>query len=151
MKKKNILTKVLAIVGTALAWFPILAPIALVVPGFLAERRFLFDYLMPAELFPVALVGGGLLMWAALRARSRRGLIGWGLVASVGFLVGGQALAVAAGFASGDAEPAGWLWALVLASLAIYALALVVIAVGGTLLVRDLFKPLGPWSPEVTP
>ncbi len=151
MEKKNILTKILAVVGTALAWFPILAPVVLAVLAFVAERRFRFDYLMPAELFPAALAGGGLLMWAALRAHSRRGLVGWGLVAAIGFLVGGQALAVAAGFASGEAEPAGWLFALVLASIAVYSLALVVIAVGGALLVRDLFKPLRPWSPEVTP
>jgi hypothetical protein len=131
-----------------LVWFPILAPVVLSVLGFIAGRIARFDYLMPAELFPVALAGGGLLMGAALRARSRRGLIGWGLVAAVGLLVGGQALAVAAGFASGDAEPAGWLWALVLASIAVYSLALVVIAVGGALLVRDLFKPLQ--SPEAT-
>jgi hypothetical protein len=139
MDKKDRLTKILAIVGTALAWFPILAPVALSVPGFIASGLFRFDYLMPAELFPVALAGGGLLLWAALRARSRRGLIGWGLTAAVGFLVGGQALAVATGLASGDAEPAGWQWALVLASLGVYSLALVAIAVGGALLVRDLF------------
>jgi len=145
VKKKNTLTKSIAIVGAALAWFPILAPVALAVLGFIARRRFLFDYLMPAELFPVALVGGGLLLGAALRARSRRGLIGWGLGIAVGFLVGGQALAVAAGFASGDAEPAGWLFALVLGAIAAYSLALVVVAVGGALLVRDLFKP--PLSP----
>ena len=147
-EKKDILTKALAIAGTALVWFPILAPIAISVLGFIAERMVRFDYLMPAELFPAALAGGGLLMGAALWARSRRGLIGWGLVAAAGFLVGGQALAVAAGFASGDVEPAGWLMALVLGSVAVYSLALVVIAVGGVLLVRDLFKPFR--SPEVT-
>ena len=144
MEKKNILTKVLAIVGTVLMWFPILAPVVITLLGFMAGRIFRFDYLMPAELFPAALVGGGLLMWAALRARSRRGLIGGGLVAAVGLLVGGQALAVVTGLASGDAEPAGWLLALVLASIGAYSLALAVIAVGGVLLVRDLFKP--PWS-----
>ena len=99
---------------------------------------FRFDYLMPAELFPAALVGGGLLMWAALRARSRRGIIGWGLGIAVGSLVGGQALAVATGLASGETEPTGWQWALVLASLGVYSLALVVIGVGGVLLLRDL-------------
>ncbi len=144
----HILTKVLAVVGTVLVWFPILAPVVLAVLGFIADGLFRFDFLMPAELFPAALVGGGLLMWAALRARSRRGIIGWGLVAAVGSLVGGQALAVATGLASGDAEPAGWQWALVLASIGIYSLALVVIAAGGVLLVRDLFKPFR--SPEVT-
>jgi peptidoglycan/LPS O-acetylase OafA/YrhL len=95
-----------------------------------------FDYLMPAELFPLALAGGCLLIWAALRARSRRGL---GIAA--GLLVVGQVLAVVTGLASGETEPAGWQWALVLASIAGYSLALVVVGVGGLLLLRDLFKP----------
>ncbi len=147
---KNTLTKGLAIVGTALAWFPILAPVVLAVLAFMAGRGFLLDYLMPAELFPVAMVGAGLLLWAALRARSRRGLIGGGLAVAAGFLVGVQAVGIAAGFASGNAEPAGWLMALIFAAIAIYALALVAVAVGGVLLVRDLFKPLRPRSPEIT-
>ena len=79
MEEKDVLTKMLAIAGTALVWFPNLAPVLLSVIGFITERMFRFDYLMPAELFPVALVGGFLLLWAALRARSRRGLIGGSL------------------------------------------------------------------------
>jgi len=141
MEKKGVLTKILAIVGTMLVWFPILAPVLLSVAVIIQERMFRFDYLMPAELFPATLVGGGLLIWAALRARSRRRLIGWGLGIAVGLLVGGQVLAVVTGLASGETEPAGWWWALVLASIVIYTLALVVIGVGGVLLLRDLFKP----------
>jgi hypothetical protein len=145
MEKKGVFTKILAIVGTVLVWFPILAPILLSVAAFIIERLFRFDYLMPAELFLAALVGGGLLIWAALRARSRWGLIGWGLGVAAGMLVGGQELAVVTGLASGATEPVGWRWALVLASLVIYSLALVVIGVGGVLLLHDLFKP--PRSP----
>jgi peptidoglycan/LPS O-acetylase OafA/YrhL len=140
MAKKGVLTKILAIVGTVLVWFPILAPILFSVLALTIERMFRFDYLMPAELFPAALVGGGLLLWAALRARSRRRLIGWGLGIAVGLLVGGQALAVVTGLASGETEPAGWWFALVLASIAAYSLALVAMGVGGALLLRDLFK-----------
>ena len=141
MEKKGVLTKILAIVGTVLVWFPILAPVLLSVAVIITERMFRFDYLMPAELFPATLVGGGLLIWAALRARSRRRLIGWGLGIAVGLLVGGQVLAVVTGLASGETEAAGWWWALVLASIVVYSLALVVIGVGGVLLLRDLFKP----------
>jgi hypothetical protein len=141
MEKKGVLTKILAIVGTMLVWFPILAPVLLSMAVIIQEHMFRFDYLMPAELFPATLVGGGLLIWAALRARSRRGLIGWGLGIAVGLLVGGQVLAVVTGLASGETEPAGWWWALVLASIVIYSLVLVVIGVGGVLLLRDLFKP----------
>jgi hypothetical protein len=145
MEKKGILTKILAIIGTALAWFPILAPVLLSAAFIIKEHIFRFDYLMPAELFPAALVGGGLLIWAALRAHSRWSLIGWGLGIAAGLLVGSQELAVVTGLASGETELAGWWWGLVLASLVVYSLALIVIGVGGVLLLRDLFKP--PRSP----
>lgn len=140
MKKKDILTRALAVVGALLAWFPILAPIVLVVIRLVEGRIFRFDYLMPAELFPFAMVGGGLLMWSAIRAHAYRGLIGWGLGAAVGMLVGGQTLAVVTGLASGEIEPAGWQWVLVLASLAAYSAALVAVGIGGVLLVRHLSK-----------
>jgi hypothetical protein len=140
MDKKGVLTKILVVVGTVLVWFPIVAPVFFSAVLLIAERIFRFDYLMPAELFPAALVGGGLLLWAALRARSRRGLVAWGLGLAVGLLVGGQALAVASGLASGEREPAGVWWVLVLASLAVYSLAVVAMGVGGALLLRDLFK-----------
>lgn len=145
MEKKGILTKILAIVGTVLVWLPILAPVMFSMAAIIEARVFRFDYLMPAELFPVALVGGGLLIWAALRARSHLRLIGWGLGIAVGLLVGGQVLAVVTGLASGETEPAGWWWALALASIVVYTLALVIIGVGGLLLLRDIFKP--PQSP----
>ncbi len=140
MPKKSFVTKFLAITGTVLAAFPILATILTSLLGSIRARMFRFDYLMPAELFPVALVGGGLLFWAALRARSRRGLIGWGLGVAVALLVGSQALAVSSGLASGETEPVGLIWALVLGGIVAFALALIVIDIGGVLLVRDVFQ-----------
>ena len=140
MEKKGILTKVLALIGTVLVWIPILAPVLFSAALLIQARMFRFDYLMPAELFPVALVGGCLLLGAALRARSRRGLIGGSLGSAVVTLVGSQALAVVTGLASGRTEPTGWPWALVIASLGLFVLALVILGVGGVLLVCDLFK-----------
>jgi hypothetical protein len=141
MKKTGVLTKILAIMGTVLVWFPILAPIPFSAAFLISEHIFRFDYLMPAELFPFALAGAGLLLWAALQARAQQRLIGWGLAAAIGLLVGGQGLAVVTGLASGATEPVGWMMTLVLAAIIAYALALVFIGVGGVLLLRDLFKP----------
>jgi hypothetical protein len=138
--KKDLLTKMIAIVGTILVWFPILAPILFSLAFLIQRGIFRFDYLMPAELFSVALPGAVLLIWAALRAHSRMRLIAWCTGLAVGCLVGGQALAVATGLASGETEPTGWWWALVIASLGLYALALIGIGVGGVMLLRDLFK-----------
>ena len=141
MEKKGVFTKILAIIGTVLVWFPILAPILFSVVALLVERMFRFDYLMPAELFPAALAGGALLLWAALRARARQRLIGWGLGSAIGLLVGGQGLAVVTGLTSAETAPAGWMMVVVLGTIITYALALIVIGVGGALLLRDLFKP----------
>jgi hypothetical protein len=139
-ENKGVFTKILAIAGTILVWIPVLAPVLFSGIFMLRVGVFRFDYLMPAELFLLALFGGALLIWAALRARLRWGLIGWGLAIAVGMLVGGQVLAVATGLASGETEPVGWPWALVLTTLVIFSLALVTLGVGGVLLLRDLFK-----------
>ena len=126
-----------------LVWFSLLAPVVLAVMRLIAGRMFRFDYLMPAELFPVALAGGGLLLWAALRARSRREIIGGGLCVAAVSLVVSQALAVVTGLATGRIAPVGPPWALVLALIGLYSLALVVVGAGGVLLVRDLCRPVG--------
>ncbi|MGA9398380.1 MAG: hypothetical protein WBV22_09000 [Anaerolineaceae bacterium] len=141
MKKTDTLTKVLAVVGTVLVWFPILVPVILTLSSFVTRHIFRFDYLMPAELFLFALAGGGLLVWAAFRVRIYRRIIGWSLGTAIGMLVGGQVLAVLTGLASGENESIGWRWIFVLGSLGIFSLALVVLGVGGVLLVHDLFKP----------
>lgn len=138
MDKMNGPTRVLALVGTVLVWMPILFTVATSVIGTISDRVLRFDYLMPAELFPIALPGAILLLWAALRAHSQQKLIGWGLAAALGFLIGGQVLAVASGLASGAVEPTGWAWAVVVASIALYSLALIEIGIAGILLVRKL-------------
>jgi hypothetical protein len=136
MEKRGVFTKILAMAGCLLVWFPVLAPVLLGFISWISDRRFRFDYLMPAELFPVALVGGTLLLWAAIRARARRRLIGWSLGIAIGMLVGGQALAVVTGLASGETEPTGLWWALVIASIFIYTLALIAMGMGGWMLLR---------------
>ncbi|MBN2085228.1 MAG: hypothetical protein JW748_08365 [Anaerolineales bacterium] len=138
MEKRDALSKILAVAGAVLVWLPILAPFAFAGMRLARSGSFMFDYLMPAELFPAALLGGCLLLWAAWRARSRRGLIGWSLGLAVLFLFGSQALAVVTGLASGAVEPAGWPWALVLTVFAGFWVALLTLAVGGILLARGL-------------
>jgi hypothetical protein len=163
MPPKSSLTKILAAAGTVLAWLPLVTPILFSALRFARSGRFLFDYLMPAELFLAALLGAGLLVWAASRAAvpgafggvaAGDGAAGDGaakgafyrrvilisLAAAVFFLVAGQALAVVTGLASGAIAPEGIWWALVLASIALYTLALIPIAVCGVLLCRLVFK-----------
>ncbi|HOB44032.1 MAG: hypothetical protein WBL79_10750 [Bacillota bacterium] len=139
MDRKDVLTRILAILGTVLVWTPILFTVLTSIVGTISSRVFRFDYLMPAELFPIAFVGALLLLWAARRAKSHQKLIGWGLGGSVAFLAGGQLYAVITGLASGVTEPAGCVWAVALASIALYSLALVMTGIAGMSLVRWLY------------
>lgn len=140
MEQKNILTKVLAIGGTTLVWFPILAPILLSIILFIAERKFLFDYLMPMELFLFALVGSGLLLWATLRAHSRVKFIVWGIGIAIFMFFGVQAFAEVTGMASGATQPTSWMWGIVITSLVVYVLGIILVGMGGALLLKDLFR-----------
>ena len=140
MKNQTVLTKTLAVVGNILGWFPILAPIVLAFTALFTRGRFLLDFLMPAELFPIALAGALLLLWASVRAHSHLKLIAWGLGIAILLLVGSQAIAVATGLASGATEPSGFWFILVLTIFFGFIAALIAVDVGGLLLLRDLFR-----------
>lgn len=143
MEKKDAFTRILVISGIVLVWFPLLAPILFMLAGLIRSGRFHFDYLMPAELFPFALAGGLILLWASLRAKIWVKLIAWGLGGAVFLLVGSQGLAVITGLANGTTEPSGWAFALVVTALVGFVLALVAVGVGGGLLLRDVFRKEG--------
>ena len=143
VEKRNTFTKILAITGTILVWLPVAAPVFFSLMRLLGGASFLFDYLMPAEGFPLVLAGSGLLIWTALRARSPLKLICWLLGIGAALLVSGQAVAVVTGLASGAIEPAGWQMVLVTAMIAGYSLTVIGIGIGGIGLLRDLYGNKG--------
>lgn len=140
MEKKSTLTKILAILGTILVWFPIQAPLVLAAVSVVQTGNAQVDYLMPAELFPVALAGGILLVWAAWRRRAQRKIIGWSLGIAIGALLAGALLTMVTGLASGETELEGFYWVVLIAPLAVYSLGLVIAGVGGFLLLLELFR-----------
>ncbi len=140
MEDKGVLTKILAVAGTVLVWLPIVFAVLTGIIGTIASRVLRFDYLMPAELFPLVLVGGLLLLWAAYRARSQMRPIGWSLGVAVLFLFGGQAIAVVTGLASGAREATGWPFVLALGSIVLYTLAVIKTGIAGVSLVRKLYS-----------
>jgi hypothetical protein len=140
MKRAGVLTKSLAAIGTVLVGFPILAPLLLMLARVGSGRPMRIDWLIPAELFPLALVGAVLLLVAAFRAGSRKKTVGLGIVAAVVGLGGGMILTAVSGLASGRTEPEGWLWALVVVPIALYTAAVVELTVAGALLIGDVFR-----------
>ena len=140
MGNKSIFTRILAILGTILVWFPIQAPLLMAAVRGIQTGNFQIDYLAPAELFPVALAGGILLIWAARRARAQRKIIGWSLGIAVGALLVGALLTTVTGLASGETALEGLWWAFLIIPLVVYSLGLVVTGVGGVLLLIELFR-----------
>lgn len=140
MEKKDLLTRILSIAGTVLVWLPVLAPIVFSIFALFTRGRFLFDYLMPAELLFLFIAGAGILIWAALRARSRLKLIKWSVAASIAALVLSMGIATLSGLASGAREAVGIWWVLTVILLVAYSLGIIVTGVAGILLITEVFK-----------
>lgn len=141
MKKMTSFTKILVIIGTMLVWIPIIAPVLIFIVTIIKRSIFIFDYLMPLELFPIALVGGGLLIWATFRILSYRKLIIWGLVITIGLRIGLELLVVVNRRFWSEAIPDSWWNLIVVAWAVIYSLCLIVIGIGGILMLIKLFRP----------
>lgn len=138
--KKNLFTKILAGSGTALSWFPILATLLIAIIGSIVSQRVLFDFLMPAELALFAILGGGMLVWASIRLHTRvMGIAGTYALMLI-MLIGGQAIAVLTGLASGDLPMTSWVFYLVAGMLILYIIFLILLAVLGIHLCRQVFK-----------
>jgi hypothetical protein len=133
--------RVLAIAGAVLLGLPVLAPFVLGLASLAGSGVFRFDFLLPAEVFPVPAAGFLAAFAAALIARRRRILIGAAFGAGLAALAGAQALAAASGLADGSRAAEGPLWYLAAGGLFGFMAALAVAAFGAGLLARDLFRP----------
>lgn len=140
MKTRDTFTRILATAGTVLTAVPLLLPLIFGLTRVLSGRRFMVDFLMPAELFLVVLAGGAMLVWASARARSRINWMTWSLSVAVCSLALSMGLAVITGLSSGEIEPQGAAWGVTLAALVVYLLAVLSLAVNGALLAREVFR-----------
>lgn len=130
MEKKDALAKGPAMIGTMLVWIPVFAPVILGFISFVTDGVYRFDYLLPAELGILVFIGGILLLWGAIRAKSRQGIVSWTFgIAVVSILVL---------ITFGDVMPGSWEWMVVVGLLIAYSLAVVGMGVGGIFLWRDL-------------
>lgn len=136
------LTRNLARAGIVCVLIPFIAPVLLGLVRLLQSGHLLVDYLMPYELFPLELLGAGLLTWSSLRARRRRTLIAGSIGASLALVITAAALATASGLSSGEQPAEGWRLALVVSCVAGSLLALLALAGAGVVLLRDLSHDL---------
>lgn len=139
-RQKSVLTKIFTISGTLLLWAPIVFMFVTAIIGSIMGKALLFDYLMLAELFPIIALGLILLVLASLICKTYRKWFGWGSVAALAALTSGQIFASVSGLASGALAENGAAFAVVIASIVVYNLVVVALAILGILLIRRLFR-----------
>jgi hypothetical protein len=140
MEKNNWLTKSLALAGTVLVAIPMLTPIVFSIIRLISLGDFKFDYLMPAEIGLLVIIGAALLIWAAIRSRSHLKWIIWITAIAMVLVFGGQGLAMITGLATGKIDASGWQYGVVLAAIMGYDLAVVGLVVVGILLSLHVFR-----------
>ena len=139
-RQKSALTKIFAISGAVLLWAPILFMFVTAIVGSIAGKMLLMDYYLLAEVFPIVALGLVLLVLATLLSRMFLRLFGWGSVAALVALTGGQLFASASGLSSGAIEPAGAVFAVVIFAIVVYNVIVVALAALAIVLIRRLFQ-----------
>ena len=138
--KKDALTKILSISGTLLTGIPVVAPLIFAIISLVSGNGFLFDYMMPAELFIVVLVGAALLIWAAIRAKKFIKPFAWIFGISLILLFGCQGIAEISGLGNGDLEAYGPVFVIVVGMLILYDLGVASLTVLGGFLAAEVFS-----------
>ncbi|HOT25320.1 MAG TPA: hypothetical protein PLG84_06285 [Anaerolineaceae bacterium] len=131
MKGNLLLAKILTILGSVLVLVPVLLPFYFGFESLFTARGFSLDYMLPVFLSLVALVGGLLLVWACVLAKTGRKFVIWSFAAVVFFLAFSQLMSVWLGLASGRVAEGGWQMNVVAALLVFYWAALALLGAAG--------------------
>lgn len=139
-RQKSALSKIFSVAGAILLWAPILFMFATAIFGSIAGKTLLFDYLMLAELFPLIAFGLVLLVLTSLMTHLYRKWFGWGALAALVTLSAGQVFATVSGLASGALVEHGAIFAIVIATILVYNLVIIALAILSLVLIKQLFQ-----------
>ncbi len=134
--KGNRLTTLIAIIGTNLILLPVVLPLIFGLIHLAKAGEFLFDWLMPAELLPVVLLGAALLIWAALRAKQYRLWIILSIGIGLLLLAAGLTYAQTSGLAQSPEGTMPGQETVVTALVLLFDLGVLITGIGGVLLWR---------------
>ncbi len=144
MEKKTVIIRVLTVSGTILACFPIVATLVTSLVGSIMRKKFLLDYLMPAELGWFFVVGAISLIIVAFLAKAHRRLITVSFAVSEALFVGFSVVAQVSGLASGELAPdvEKTYKIIVLTMLGFHILGMIITDIGAVLLWKDIIGPV---------
>ena len=144
MDRKTVVTRVLVIAGTILALFPLVATMVTSIIGSIMNRKFLMDYLMPAELGLFYLTGGIFLVLASFLVKAHRKLITVSFGLAEALFLGFTLVADASGLASGSiaSESEKTFMTIVFVMLGFHILCMLITDIGAILLWKDILGPV---------
>lgn len=137
-EKNDKWSKILIIAGLLLLLLPVLFPLVLAIVALIQHHQFLFDFLMPTELYPAVLIGAVLIFITAFRLRWRVKVMGILALSLILLPLIGQLAAFATGLAHGDTEIGSSAFYLVSGVFVLYDVAILIFGVLGILLMGAL-------------
>lgn len=143
--------RVSAIAGTVVTGFPLLAPLVLGIVFVVGSGRFLFDFLMPGELFFVVVAGALLLVLATVILRRLMIAAGILTAATIATFFATDLVAQATGLADGRTAAEGWPLFWVMSVYVLYVLSVVGLFVLGILVCRIAFSRAERAVPSAVP
>ena len=143
-KQRSALSKIFSVSGALLLWAPVLFMLFTGVFGSIANQAFQFDYLTLAELFPIVALGLLLLVLSSGLSRHYAKRFGWGAALALILLAGGQLLASSSELSAGTSADGGSALAVVVATIVLFDLIVVALAVLSIFLLRALFAKQTP-------
>lgn len=132
--------KILIVVAVVSLWFPFAFALLLAFNQMIAHGIFVFDYLLPAELFWLEALGLVSLIGVAVWRRRMIKRILWTIAFIFMFLVSGLSYAVLTGLANGTIEPDGIELYVTAGLLIAFDVGLVACGFFGFLLAQEIFQ-----------
>jgi len=139
-KPSQMFMKNIIYIGSVIVWMPIFLTLFTSLIGSLNLKYFIIDYLMPAELFPAALIGSIIISYvsAVSKLYLKSSVINF-IILILSFF-GINFAAVITGLASGDYPPEGYRFVIVIFLLIIYILSVISEGVLSILIILKLKK-----------
>lgn len=139
-KPSQMFMKNIIYIGSVIVWMPIFLTLFTSLIGSLNLKYFIIDYLMPAELFPAALIGSIIISYvsAVSKLYLKSSVINF-IILILSFS-GINFAAVITGLASGDYPPEGYRFVIVIFLLIIYILSVISEGVLSILIILKLKK-----------
>lgn len=140
MNNKTFWLRVMTVAGVMIVWSPLVLMLLTGIPRLFRSGMLQFDYLLPAELFPLLLIGGLLLLAVSLSQKLERRLVGLGMLIPVASLLLLILFANVSGMDKSPTSPTGFQMAMIAFFMIAYTAGVGLLGVGGLRLHKQISR-----------